>query len=124
FFVHMGFKETKKFQLETIDLIDQMSNHTVTSIENLTVILGEAIKTQGRIIDQLTFLYKVVFFILTLLLLAWVVLLQKPFKESVNIYLIWWSNLSEGWKILIVSLPAMVIAQIIGNLIYKKITKK
>jgi len=52
------------------------------------------------------------------------VLLQKPFKESVNIYLIWWSNLSEGWKILIVSLPAMVIAQIIGNLIYKKITKK
>jgi len=115
-------KNITEIQKKTIDLIQQVSNHRLEEIKKLTIALDETIKTQSFIIDMIRFLYKAVFFLS--LILTWVLLLQDTVGENLSTFITWWPKLSEGWQILIVSIPILIIAQVTGNLITEKLQKK
>ncbi|MBT3817088.1 MAG: hypothetical protein HOE80_03335 [Candidatus Magasanikbacteria bacterium] len=94
----------------------------IENTEGTTEILKTMSDTMDKIVDKLIFLFRLlqtIVFIVTLI--VWKVFLSEPFNGFLSGFIEWWPSLSEAWKIFIISIPTLILIQIIGSLIVKKI---
>lgn len=96
---------------------------------SLTDIIGTHVKATkeivdliGRIVDIIIKIFNVVSVIIVILtVLVLEVFFKEPLAKFISKFIKWWPSLSEGWQILIVSIPIIIITQVISNIIVKKL---
>jgi len=110
-----------------LKMIENMSGmldlHKKTS-DNMDIVVDNI----GRIISIVEALQKTVSVLFFLVgMLVWRVFLWDPFNRLLDSTFYRWDILSEGYKILMLSLigsiPAMIIAHIVGSILLEKIKK-
>lgn len=103
---------------EGCEIIEKIVDNTTKTFDEVINVLERIVKIQNNLIDHVLFLYKFIAFFLFWNILIFLIspFLLKGFH--------WFNDLSEAWQIFILSLPAIIIADIVGSIIKKFIKLK
>lgn len=114
---------TKKITEEIVRLQEENFKTTKSVAENTIQSLRAVCETMDTIADKLIVLYRAISIIIyVLIILIWRIYFFKSTNQFISNFIGWWPNLSEAWQIFIVSIPTLIVVNIITNLLVKKIS--
>ena len=97
--------------IEKILGILNLQQKTISTMDN----------TDNKIINLIIYLYKFIFLIFFFILIILTIITLPYLNQLLNF--VWWKNLSEGYKILILTIPIGILINVISNILIKKLTK-